>query len=172
MVGIRRELFSEETFVVQTNFKTRWNHIRSRSCKETSWKRLQMVEKNYTLALTSHWLLNKIPIIVCWSISRLYSKPGKSPNPPNFDDLYLRAQEELEARTTCVRKPWTWSWSRIKNSQKYFIKKSYSSISTHTKPKIHLHHPNRVRFLKISWCYFYPFRARTLRSQVTDITKC
>ena len=31
---------------------------------------------------------------------------GFSRNSINFRGLYLRAQEELEARTTCVVKPW------------------------------------------------------------------
>ena len=38
---------------------------------------------------------------------------GFSRNSPNFDRLYLRAQEELEARTTCVVKPRTWSLWKI-----------------------------------------------------------
>ena len=48
---------------------------------------------------------------------------GFSRNSSDFDDLYLRAQGELEARTTCVRKAWTWSSRKIKKFEKIFSQK-------------------------------------------------
>ena len=70
---------------------------------------------------------------------------GFSRNSSNFERRYLRAQEELEARTRCVRKPRTCSKRRKNPVKKIFSrKKSYSSTSTHTKPKIGLHIPTHM----------------------------
>ena len=68
------------------------------------------------------------------------ARSGIFRNSSNFERLYLRAQKELEARTTCVGQPWTW-FKRRNNFHEKIIsqKKSYSSISTHTNPKISFH---------------------------------
>ena len=42
---------------------------------------------------------------------------------PIFEATYLRAQEELEARTTCVGKAWTWSSRKIKKFEKNIFSK-------------------------------------------------
>ena len=65
--------------------------------------------------------------------------------------LVLRAQEELEARTTCVRKAWTWSSRKIKKFGKIFSqKKSCDQISSIAKPKIHIHTPHYDVCLRLS----------------------
>ena len=66
------------------------------------------------------------------------AKSGEiSRNSSDFEDLYLRAQEELGARTTCIREPLRWSKRRIKNFEKIFFQNIFSSsITTHTNPQI------------------------------------
>ena len=53
--------------------------------------------------------------------------PGISRNSPKFEDLYLRAQEELEARTTCVGEPRTWSFRKIKKCWNIFSEKKVTA---------------------------------------------
>ena len=56
---------------------------------------------NHTLLIV--WLLQRISDL--WNFRNLF----------NFEKLYLRAQEELEARTKCVVKALTWSLRTNKN---------------------------------------------------------
>ena len=68
--------------------------------------------------------------------------PGFSGNSTKFETTYLRAQEELEARETCVVTPGTWSKRRKNPIEKIFSQKNIlSSITTTAKPKIRLHTP-------------------------------
>lgn len=72
-------------------------------------------------------------------------------NSVNFDALYLRAQEELEARIRCVGKPRRCFKRRNNPIEKIFShKKSYSSISTHINQKIGFHTPNIMEINQLS----------------------
>ena len=71
--------------------------------------------------LTRFWKFREI------HVAQLGSKSGFSWKSINFDRLCLRAQEELEARTTCVAKPKTWSLRRIKFCEKIFSKKKVTA---------------------------------------------
>ena len=63
-----------------------------------------------------HWKLYK------WSgISRIFG------NSPNFGTTYLGAQEELEARETCVVTPGTWSKRRKNPSEKILSQKNFTA---------------------------------------------
>ena len=70
--------------------------------------------------------------------------PGFSGNSSKFKITYLRAQEELEARKTCVVTPGTWFKRRNNPIEKIFSRSFfYSSITSTAKPAIRLHTPIR-----------------------------
>ena len=54
-----------------------------------------------------------------------------------FERRYLRAQEELEARTRCVRKPRTWFQRRNNPIEKYFLRKKLQLDKYTHKPVLH-----------------------------------
>ena len=53
--------------------------------------------------------------------------PGFSRNSPIYETTYLRAQEELEARETCVVTPGTWSKRRKNPIEKIFSQKNVTA---------------------------------------------
>ena len=102
------------------SFKKFSDHLRGRSEHVPGTIKVLKVSKpDFSWSIFRQFLVD-FPWFSCYidlGISRF------SRNSSIFERGFLRAQEELEARTTCVRKAWTWSSRKIKHFEKIFSQK-------------------------------------------------